>query len=138
MQIVLSQAIANLNCICQRRVCYRESVFKSGYSVLSEFEPASSKSPKADVWFAQYHVLLVRHGGLNWSFTEFHSRIDRFFFTVLWPWKQAHRDGFEWTTWHAFFHCLPKLSSLTGTWTWSYIPLFEYLWLRQTSVLNYF
>lgn len=41
--------------------------------------------PKADVWFAQYHLLLL--GWLNWSFIEFHSRIDRFFFTVLGPWK---------------------------------------------------
>ena len=93
--------------------------------------------PKADVWFAQYHLLLLGHDGLNWSFTEFHSRIDWFLFTVLGPWKQAHRDGWR-TTRQAFFPCLPKLSSLTGTWTWSYSPLFEYLQVRRTSVLNYF
>lgn len=64
------------------KVCFQISLF---YSVW--IWTCFLWSPKADVWFAQYHLLLLGHGGLNWSFIEFHSRNWLFFFTVLGPWK---------------------------------------------------
>lgn len=70
MQAVLSQLMSDVLCLSNERALYGMRFRTRSNSVPSEFEPASSKHPKSEIWFAHYCLPLLGHGGLFFFFTS--------------------------------------------------------------------